>query len=95
MLYSITDFNEIDSEENIYLCEAKMIYSNEPLIGKAIGQLLFCDFLFSTYLEKNLKELLIEIGFDEGAISKENHDDFHFKTCNILVCGGEDWKLCA
>jgi len=95
MPYSITDFIEIDSEGNFHLWEAKMIHSDELLKGKAIGQLLFYDFLFRTYPEKNLKELLIENGFDEKKISNKNYDDFHFKTWNILVCGGEGWELCA
>jgi hypothetical protein len=93
--FSITDFIEIDSEGNFHLWEAKMIHSDELLKGKAIGQLLFYDFLFSTYPEKNLKKLLIENGFDEEIITKKKYEDFHFKTWNILVCGGEGWELCA
>jgi predicted restriction endonuclease len=59
MPYSITDFIEIDSNGHFHLWEAKMIHSDELLKGKAIGQLLFYDFLFHTYPEKKLKELLI------------------------------------
>jgi len=95
MPYSIIDFIEIDSEGSFHLWEAKMIHSDELLKGKAIGQLLFYDFLFSTYPEKDLKELLIENGFNEEIITKKKFDDFHFKTWNILVCGGEGWELCA
>jgi hypothetical protein len=95
MPYSITDFIEIDSNRNFHLWEAKMIHSDELLKGKAIGQLLFYDFLFHTYPEKDLKKLLIENGFDEAIISSKKFDDFHFKTWNILVCGGEGWELCA
>ena len=95
MPYSITDFIEIDSNGHFHLWEAKMIHSDELLKGKAIGQLIFYDFLFHTYPEKDLKKLLIENGFDEAIISHKMFDDFHFKTWNILVCGGEGWELCA
>jgi hypothetical protein len=95
MPYSITDFIEIDSNGHFHLWEAKMIHSDELLKGKAIGQLIFYDFLFHTYPEKDLKKLLIENGFDEAIISHKKFDDFHFKTWNILVCGGEGWELCA
>jgi hypothetical protein len=95
MPFSITDFIELDSYGNFHLWEAKMLHSDELLKGKAIGQLLFYDFLFQSYPEDNLKKLLIEYGFDESIISNKNFDDFHFKTWNILVCGGEGWELCA
>jgi hypothetical protein len=95
MPFSITDFIELDSSGNFHLWEAKMLHSDELLKGKAIGQLLFYDFLFHSYPEENLKQLLIESGFDEAIISTKNYDDFHFKTWNILVCGGEGWELCA
>ena len=38
---------------------------------------------------------LIKNGFDEEIITKKKYEDFHFKTWNILVCGGEGWELCA
>ena len=95
MPFSITDFIELDSYGNFHLWEAKMLNSDELLKGKAMGQLLFYDFLFHSYPEDNLKKLLIKNGFDETIISNMNYDNFQFKTWNILVCGGEGWELCA
>ena len=57
MPFSITDFIELDSFGNFHLWEAKMLHSDELLKGKAIGQLLFYDFLFHSYPEENLKKL--------------------------------------
>jgi hypothetical protein len=95
MPFSITDFIELDRNGFFHLWEAKMLNSDELLKGKAIGQLLFYDFLFKTYPEEDLKALLIDEGFDKNIITKMTYDDFNFKTWNILVCGGEGWELCA
>jgi hypothetical protein len=95
MPFSVTDFIEIDADGNFHLWEAKLLHSDELIKGKAVGQLIFYDFLFSTYPETELKELLIKTGFDKEIINKFSFENFNFKTWNILVCGGQGWEISA
>jgi hypothetical protein len=93
---SRSDLIELDGDNNFHLWEVKLIHSGELKAGQALGQIIFYDFLFSTFTEEEIKEILIiKKGFPEDRISQMTGEDFHFKTWNILVGGGEGWELSA
>jgi hypothetical protein len=92
---SFSDLIELDRENNFHLWEVKLIHSRELKAGQALGQIIFYDILFSTFTEEEIKVILIKKGFPNDKISQMTREDFHFKTWNILVGGGEGWELSA
>lgn len=91
------DLVEVDSNLNFHLWEAKIIHADDLIRGKVIGQLIFYDFLVSTYGRQKIVEILLKKGLISEVADAilEKEQKMSFDTWNVLVCGGEGWEIAA
>jgi hypothetical protein len=89
------DFLELDAQGKFHLWEAKLLFDNDFLKAKVLGQMIFYDFLFTTDHQRTWLELSPFTSIDAKLKNRLREAELKLHSWNILVCGGNGWELAA